>query len=103
MIVIHARFAVAPAAHAAFTSAMAQAATLARAEPGCVAYQFSVDLDDPGAFFLLELWESEAALEAHMQTPHLRDFLRLVRRVAAITSRVYEGPLRRYRIRIPEL
>lgn len=58
-----------------------------RAEPGCIAYGFYADLDDPGAFHLYEEWESEAANEAHVATEHFATFLAAmadldVRRVA---------------------
>ena len=51
--------------------AMAEAT---RREKGCVSYGFYGDLADPGALFLFEEWESDAALAAHFQTPHMARF-----------------------------
>ena len=45
-----------------------------RRESGCVSYTFYADLVDPGTFFLFEEWESDAALAAHFQTPHMARF-----------------------------
>jgi quinol monooxygenase YgiN len=45
-----------------------------RQESGCVAYVFSADLSDPGAFHLFEQWESQAALDAHFDAPHMAKF-----------------------------
>ena len=46
-----------------------------RAEEGSVAYTFSTDLSDPGRLHLVEEWASAAAMDAHMQTPHLAAFM----------------------------
>jgi len=45
-----------------------------RAEAGCVSYVFAQDVNDPLCFWLSECWESEAALGAHLQTPHIAAF-----------------------------
>jgi quinol monooxygenase YgiN len=48
--------------------------TATRAEPGCVAYRFYADLEDPNRFFLFEEWENEEALARHGETEHMRVF-----------------------------
>ena len=45
-----------------------------RREAGCVSYAFYADLVEPATFFLFEEWESDAALAAHFQTPHMARF-----------------------------
>jgi len=45
-----------------------------RAEPGCRAYRFTTDLEDPAIICIFEEWETEAALAAHFQTPHMAAF-----------------------------
>jgi quinol monooxygenase YgiN len=42
-----------------------------RAEPGCAAYAYSVDVVDPNLLHVVEEWSSEEAIEAHMQSPHM--------------------------------
>ena len=44
-----------------------------RAERGCLRYFLVENPNDPAALIFVEEWEDEAALEAHLQTPHLRD------------------------------
>lgn len=43
-----------------------------RAETGCVNYDLHRSTSDPAMFVLYEGWESRAALDAHMQTPHFK-------------------------------
>ena len=42
-----------------------------RGEAGCIQYDLHVDLSDPGSFAFYERWKDEAALEAHLKTPHI--------------------------------
>jgi len=42
-----------------------------RAEAGCASYAYSVDLLDPDLLRIAEEWASEAAVDEHMQTPHM--------------------------------
>lgn len=46
-----------------------------RAEPGCRHYSITPDLEEDGLFHVGEVWESDAALARHFQTPHLKDFM----------------------------
>ncbi|MFE2954713.1 putative quinol monooxygenase [Nocardia tengchongensis] len=41
------------------------------AEPGCVSYQPYQHPTRPGDWVVVESWESRAAFEAHMTSPHL--------------------------------
>ena len=43
-----------------------------RAEAGNLAYDLTVDAQDPSLFVFVEHWASQAALDEHMQTPHLK-------------------------------
>ena len=52
---------------------------LARAEPGNRYYQAQRSVEDPTHFFLCEIYEDEAAYQAHMETEH---FTRLVKEEA---------------------
>ena len=44
-------------------------------EPGCVQYNFSLDLADKGLVWIFEEWESEDALSKHFETPHMAEFM----------------------------
>jgi quinol monooxygenase YgiN len=45
-----------------------------RAEPGCIAYTFSADLEDPSKVHVFERWASQDALTAHFKAPHMAAF-----------------------------
>jgi hypothetical protein len=71
MIVIQGYFDV-PAEHcAAFEALVVPMQQASSAEAGCVSYVFSRDLETPGRYRLAEAWESEEALTAHFQMPHM--------------------------------
>ena len=44
-----------------------------RREPGCVTYELLQNTADPTDFTFVEEWCSEADLDAHLQSPHLRN------------------------------
>jgi quinol monooxygenase YgiN len=44
------------------------------AEPGCRAYSYAEDVAESGLFRVTELWDSRAALSAHFETPHMREW-----------------------------
>lgn len=46
----------------------------ARDEPGCRQFDVCVDEADPGFVFLYEIYDDEAAFEAHQRTPHYARF-----------------------------
>lgn len=48
--------------------------TASRAEPGCHAYAFYQDLEDPTRIRIYEEWETQADLDAHFATPHMAVF-----------------------------
>jgi quinol monooxygenase YgiN len=55
-------------------AAMVEVAEKTRSEAGCIDYRFTVDLVDPNRFTILEMWESDDALAAHLQTEHVAAF-----------------------------
>ncbi len=40
-------------------------------EPGCLSYDFSVSISDPGKIHIAERWQSMDDLAAHFKTPHM--------------------------------
>lgn len=42
-----------------------------RQEPGCLAYDLYESAAAEGVFVTVEKWSDQAALDAHMQTPHI--------------------------------
>lgn len=45
-----------------------------RAEAGCVQYELHQDLANPLAFYMIEQWSSDAALQAHDGSAHIQNF-----------------------------
>jgi quinol monooxygenase YgiN len=45
-----------------------------RAEHGCIAFDLHQSAVDPELFCIYQLWQDEAALEAHMQAEHSQIF-----------------------------
>jgi quinol monooxygenase YgiN len=44
-------------------------------EPGCKQYGFWTHVSQPGHVRIFEEWESQEAMDAHMETPHLAAFM----------------------------
>ncbi len=44
-------------------------------EAGCLQYHFYSDLEDPNIFHVFEEWETPEALDAHLKTQHMADFM----------------------------
>lgn len=42
-----------------------------RAEAGCRQYDLHVDHADPNRLVMIERWDSQAALDAHIASPHM--------------------------------
>ena len=59
----------------AFAGAVAENARSSVAlEPGCRQFDVCRDVQDPGLFFLYELYDDAAAVEAHMRCAHFLHF-----------------------------
>lgn len=61
-----------------YLAAAAGAIAGTRAEPGCQLYAFAVDVQIANVVWISEQWQSEAALNQHLQSPHITTFLRQV-------------------------
>ena len=71
MIVIAGHFVLDPSKREQAVAAAREMMSETRKEPGCISYTFSADLEEPGRFRIFEEWESEEALAAHFQAPHM--------------------------------
>ena len=54
-----------------FRPNMAAMMAASQAESGCLDYNYAEDVAEPGLIHVFERWRSQAALEAHFQTPHM--------------------------------
>ncbi len=76
MIVIAGRVAVRPERREEAVRVARTMVAATRREPGCRAYGFHTDLEDPNVFFVFEEWEDEQALARHFRTEHMATFRR---------------------------
>ena len=63
-------------------SALIQLAAATRAEAGNICYRLH-ETADPDEFVIYEQWRDSEALDQHMQTPHLTEFLADERKLLA--------------------
>ena len=71
MLVVVVEFRIVPAHVQAFHQAIVDNARLSlETEAGCHRFDVCRDPADPTAFFLYELYDDEAAFQAHLRTPH---------------------------------
>jgi quinol monooxygenase YgiN len=56
-------------------AAAAKMIAASTAEAGCLEYSFWISADDPNGFGLIERWENDEALTAHMSQPHMAEFI----------------------------
>ena len=45
-----------------------------RAEDGCEAYGYAVDVAEPGLVHVFEVWRDQAAIDAHFATAHMAEW-----------------------------
>ncbi|MGY5885576.1 putative quinol monooxygenase [Modestobacter lacusdianchii] len=50
-----------------------QLTPLSRAEPGCRHYQAQTSPDEPGTFLVYEVYDDDAAVDAHRASPHFQE------------------------------
>lgn len=99
MIVIAGTITFDPAKRAELEAGFETMRAASLAEAGCHEYQLYNDRKDPGTVLILEKWESDEALAAHMVTPHMGEFGKLMGAVGitGIDIKKYsgatEGPL----------
>ena len=65
-------------ADAFLTAIKVNAAASVASEPGCLVFDVSQDREDRDVIYLYEIYQDDAAYEAHTQTAHFRDSRPLV-------------------------
>jgi quinol monooxygenase YgiN len=53
---------------------MARVVAATREEPGCIKYAYAPEPGDPGLIHVSEVWESQAALDAHFEAAHMKQW-----------------------------
>ena len=78
VLTVVARVRAVPGAEKIVREALVAMVAPTREEEGCIDYRFHVVDDDPGLFYFVALWRSEADLDAHLAEPHIADGLAAV-------------------------
>ncbi len=74
-VIVIARVRCAPGKQDEMRAVLAASQERSRAEDGCLRYGFSAAIEDPDAFVAVEEWADRAALEVHLRTDHIREFI----------------------------
>ncbi len=75
MVIVLAQATARPEHRDALAEALVNASVTSRNDPGCLAYSFQSDLEDPNSFTSIERWESREDLDAHLATPHVAELI----------------------------
>jgi len=78
---------------ARLTPAFAANIAATRAEEGCEAYAYAVDVADADLLRISEAWRDEAAMNAHMTAPHMAELMAVLAtaRIEAMKIDAYEA------------
>lgn len=102
-VLAHVVFDVEPVHRDRFIATAGEVMRASQAEAGCILYHYGADLTDPRLFHITEIWESQAALDAHLATPHARESMGITMQIARITSlRFWAGPIAEMQIPSPQ-
>jgi quinol monooxygenase YgiN len=93
VIVVHAFVEVKEGTVQEYTEAAAKCVEATRQEDGNNLYTLYSDTANPLKFVIVEEWDSKAALDAHMQTPHLAEFRGKTKNLLAAPTgvKIYEA------------
>lgn len=61
-------------------------------EDGCIVYRFYPDIELEGHFRVYEEWESEAALKAHFNVPHMAAFREALGKIKVLSRDIKMFP-----------
>lgn len=87
----------------ALISAMRTMMTTTLSEAGCLVYTYSADLSDPNRFHLVEIWENEQLMDAHIDADHSYAFVTTLSDCGRIASlKAFDGEAHKFRIRAPK-
>jgi quinol monooxygenase YgiN len=94
MIFIVVKFTAKPEHRDSFLAEVADFTARTRSEEGVLWFDWSVSVDDPNQFVLVEAFRDAAAGQAHVSTQHFADGIATLQRLVATTPDIInvEGP-----------
>ncbi|MEM1275323.1 MAG: putative quinol monooxygenase [Pseudomonadota bacterium] len=63
-----------------------------REEPGCLLYSHAARPEEPDTVIVFELWASDAALRAHLKTPHVAAWYGQIKGAKVMGSHLHAYP-----------
>lgn len=74
-----------------------------RREKGCIEYTHARDITDPKRLCVMERWADEAAIEAHIRAPHVKDLFGLIKTldIKPMSARMYDAS-REQELKLPD-
>lgn len=94
MIAVIAKVALKPGMMAEFLASNHEMILPTKKEEGCLSYQVFQDMQDPEVCYVIEKWESEAALQKHMaSSPHFKKYMALFPGMIDKRPEVFKGTL----------
>lgn len=75
MIVVTGHLTIDPAKRTEAEAAIAAFVPQNLAEDGCIDYRFAWDVLEPNRLNGVEIWEGQAAIDAHMGSAHMAEFM----------------------------
>lgn len=78
MIVVAGHLSIDPATRDKAIEVITAGVAATQAEEGNIDYRFSPDLQDPDRFNIIELWENEDAMNAHLAAPEFATFMEAI-------------------------
>ena len=99
MIIINVSFSAKATKREPFVALLETLQTASAAEAGCLRYCFSIDLTDPLTFHLVEMWQDDVSLLAHVKSPHFLNFIRQLADLSTvISSKALQGDMSPYTV-----
>ena len=89
MIIVTGTIPISPDHRQKAVQAMLSMQASTKPEAGCLVYDFYSALNDSNLMYVYEEWESEAALAAHNQAPHMTVFLEEIRPMIGGEPRIF--------------
>jgi quinol monooxygenase YgiN len=74
MICVAVTYVLKPEAEAQAVDLFGKLTAASRAEPGCRFYQVHRSTTDPRRYFIYEMYDDQAALDAHRAAPHFAEY-----------------------------
>ncbi|EKE40733.1 hypothetical protein ENUP19_0324G0008 [Entamoeba nuttalli] len=59
-----------------------------RKDPGCISYSFVNEVTNTTHYIMIEEWESQEKLDAHMKTTHFAQFINFINKISTKESNI---------------